>query len=80
MTQMTPSYPQKAQVWILRQLLGDCDLLTRISADLSDVFSDMSEVTSHKAAVILAVERTPPGGWRPERGPGSRRMRLTSET
>lgn len=33
-----------------------CELLTRISADLSDVFFDMSEVTSHKAAVILAVE------------------------
>lgn len=35
---------------------GVCELLTRISTDLSDVFSDMSEVTSHKAAVILAVE------------------------
>ena len=37
------------------QLLGVCELLTRISTDLSDVFFDMSEVTSHKAAVILAV-------------------------
>lgn len=38
------------------RLLGVCELLTRISTDLSDVFFDMSEVTSHKAAVILAVE------------------------
>lgn len=38
---------------------GVCELLTRISTDLSDVFSDISEVTSHKAAVILAVDVTP---------------------
>lgn len=56
MTQKSPSYPPKPHVSVP---LGVCDLLTRISADLSDVFSDMSEVTSHKAAVILAVERTP---------------------
>lgn len=37
-------------------LLEVCELLTRISTDLSDVFIHMSEVTSHKAAVILAVE------------------------
>lgn len=46
----------------LVKLLGVCDLLTRISTDLSDVFFDMSEVTSHKAAVILAVE-----SWTPAR-------------
>lgn len=39
---------------------GVCELLTRISTDLSDVFSDTSEVTSHKAAVILAVEYATP--------------------
>lgn len=75
MTPKRPSYPPK--VWSLGQLLGVCDLLTRISADLSDVFSDMSEVTSHKAAVILAVVRTPaPRGV----GGGARRPKAETNT
>lgn len=50
-----------------------CELLTKISADLSDVFFDMSEVTSHKAAVILAVEVRLQEVRRQKRSEGSKR-------
>lgn len=44
------------------ELLGVGELLTRTSTDLSDVFVHTSEVTSHKAAVIPAVDSWTPGG------------------
>lgn len=52
--QTPPTAPQGAPP------LRVSDILTRISTDLSDVFFDISEVTSHKAAVIRAVERGTP--------------------